>query len=43
MIDRPRTRTAQLREPARDEWSMRLVEYAMAGLALAAVALLNIR
>ena len=43
MIERTRIRTARAPERPRDEWSMRLVEYALAAVALGAVALLNLR
>jgi hypothetical protein len=43
MIDRTQVRTADPEELTRDERSMRVMEYAMAFLALAAALLLSIR
>ena len=43
MIDRSRVTTVQPGKLHRDERSMRLVEYAMAALALAAALLLSLR
>ena len=43
MIDRTRVQVVQPTELVRDERSMRVVEYAMAVLALAAAVLLSLR
>jgi hypothetical protein len=43
MIDHPRTPTVQPAELRRDERSMRLVEYALAMMALASALLLSLR
>ena len=43
MIDRTRVQAAEPVDLVRDERSMRLVEYAMAALALAAAVLLSLR